>query len=96
MSVTKEVVLLEGLLKGEGHQRKCRVKAVRHATYEDECTTPNCLSYSRCEIEDSDDFPDGDYELEFDSHRVALTKKSGHYLLQCPDQSDSANLSHAD
>jgi len=96
MSVTKEVVLLEGLLKGEGHQRKCRVKAVRHATYEDECTTPNRLSYSRCEIEDSDDFPDGDYELEFDSHRVALTKKSGHYLLQCPGQSDSANLSHAD
>jgi hypothetical protein len=39
--------------------------------------TPTCFSYSKCEIEDADDFPDGDYEVEFDAHRVAVTKKAG-------------------
>jgi hypothetical protein len=85
MAVTKEIVLLEGVLKGEGLERKCRVKAVRHTTYEDEGATPTCFSYSRCEIEDTDDFPNGDYEVEFDAHRVAVTKKEGRYryFLRC-------------
>jgi len=83
MPVTKETVLLEGVLKGAGHERKCRVKALRHSTYADECATPTCFSYSRCQIEDVDDFPDGDYEVEFDAHRVAVTKKAGRYFLRC-------------
>lgn len=83
MAVTKELVSLEGVLRGEGHQRKCRVKAMRHTTYADECATPTCLSYSKCEIEDADDFPDGDYEVEFDAHRVAVTKRAGQYYLRC-------------
>jgi hypothetical protein len=83
MAVTKETVSLEGVLKGEGHERKCGVKVVRHTTYEDECATPTCFSYSKCEIEDTDDFPDGDYEVEFDAHRVTVTKKEGRYFLRC-------------
>jgi hypothetical protein len=35
MAVTKETVSLEGVLKGEGHERKCGVKVMRHTTYED-------------------------------------------------------------
>ena len=38
------------------------------------------IEYSRCDIVDADDFPEGDYELEFDGHRVLLSKKGGHYL----------------
>ena len=81
MAVTKETVSLEGTLRGEGHERKCRVKAVRHTTYEDECVT--CSSYSKCEVEDGDDFPDGNYEVEFDAHRVPVIRKAGQYLLRC-------------
>ncbi len=79
MAVTKETVSLEAILRGEGHERRCRVKAVRHTTYAD----PTCLSYSKCEIEDADDFPDGNYELEFDAHRVPVIKKAGRYLPRC-------------
>lgn len=83
MSVTKEIVSLAGVLTGEGRQRKCLLKAVRHSNYQDECTSPICVSYSRCEIEDGDDFPDGIYEVEFDSHRVSLVKKAGQYSIRC-------------
>ena len=83
MAVTKEVVSLEGLLRGESQERRCRVKAMRHTTYEDECASPTWVSYSKCEIDDVDDFPDGNYEVEFDAHRVAVTKKAGQYFLRC-------------
>jgi hypothetical protein len=48
--------------------------------YADECSHPTCCSYSRCVIEDSDDFPDGEYELQFDDRKVFLSKRSGQYL----------------
>ena len=83
MTVTKDSVSLEGILKGQEQERKCRVRVVRHTTYADECATATCLSYSRCEIEDADEFPDGNYELEFDSHRVPFVKKGGRYFLRC-------------
>ena len=81
MTVTKETLPLEGLLKDQGRQRTCRVRATRRATYPDECTEPVCVSYSRCVIEDADDFPDGDYELMFDGHKVLLTKEAGKYAM---------------
>src|SRR6266581_6497061 len=80
MAVTKETVSLEAILRGEGHERRCRVKAVRHTTYADECAAPTCLSYSKCEIEDADDFPDGNYELEFDVASRSSHKESGTIL----------------
>lgn len=80
MTVTKETVALEGVLRGEGRERWCVVKVSRHATYADECTQPTCLSYSRCVIEDDDDFPDGEYELEFAERRVLLSKTAGQYV----------------
>jgi hypothetical protein len=83
MSVTKDTVSVEAVLKGEGRERKCRVNTLRHTTYEGECPTPVCVSYSRCEIEDADDFPDGNYEVEFDGRRVAVTKKAGQYSVRC-------------
>jgi hypothetical protein len=54
---------------------------MRRETYADECSRPLCVSYSRCDIEDQDDFPDGNYELTFDRRRILLSKTAGRYLL---------------
>ena len=82
MAVIKETVLLEGILNGAGRQRTCHVRAVRHANYTDECAKPICVSYSRCDVDDADDFPDGEYELAFEGHRVLLAKRAGQYVLR--------------
>lgn len=79
MTVTKETVPLEGTLKGEGYERTCHVRATRSVTYADESTDALCVSYSRCDIEDEDDFPDGNCELTFQGHTVLLSKCGGHY-----------------
>lgn len=83
MTVTKETVPLEGTLAGECHERKCRVRATRRFTYADECPDPVSISYSRCVIEDADEFPDGDYELIVDGQKVLMTKTAGHYVPRC-------------
>jgi hypothetical protein len=80
MIVTKETVTLEGVLKGEGRERQCRVRVTRRETYADECMRPLCVSYSRCEIDDNDDFPDGEYDVNFDGCQILLTKRGGQYL----------------
>lgn len=82
MTVTKETVPLEGTLKGEGYRRMCHVRATRRETYADECPRPICVSYSRCDIEDDDHFPDGNYELILEGHTILLIKKSGLYMLR--------------
>ena len=82
MPTTKEIVSLHGTLCGEGRQRTCSVQAMRCSMYEDESTVPVAIAYSRCDIVDADDFPEGNYELEFDGHKVLLTKKGGHYLVR--------------
>jgi len=85
MPATKEVVSLHGTLRGEGRQRTCSVRAMRCSVYEDESTVPVAITYSRCDIVDADDFPDGNYELEFDGHKVLFTKKGEHYLARLVD-----------
>ena len=82
MTTTKEIVPLHGTLRGEGRQRTCSVQATRSSIYEDESTQPVATAYSRCHIVDGDDFPEGDYELEFDGKKVLLTKKGGRYLIR--------------
>jgi len=79
MTITKETVPIQAVLRGEGRERTCRVRASRRATYPDECNEPMCVSYSCCRIEDSDDFPDGFYELFFEDRKVRMRKESGHY-----------------
>ena len=80
MTVTRETVPLDGRLLGEGCERKCRVRAIRRLTYADECPEPLYVSYSRCEIEDGDEFPDGNYELIVDGHKMPLIKIGSRYL----------------
>jgi hypothetical protein len=81
MSITKETLPVEGVLKGQGRERPCRLRVTRCSTYPDEGAERVSVSYSKCRIEDADDFPDGDYELVFDGHRVFMTKKAGQYAL---------------
>jgi hypothetical protein len=95
MTVTKETIELEGVLRGQGRERTCFVKVLQHATYADECTRPTCLSYSRCVIEDVDDFPDGEYELEFAERRVQLNKIGGQYVPRWTENSARCDLSIA-
>jgi hypothetical protein len=83
MAVTKKIVSVKGILRGEGHERKCQLRALRHVEYADESPTPTCTSYSKCEIEDADDFPDGSYEVEFEGHLVPVLKTAGQYSLRC-------------
>ena len=83
MTVTKETLPLEGTLRGAGYERKCRVRATRRFTYADECPQPVCVSYSRCNIEDRDEFPDGDYELIVDGQEIPMTRLDGHYVARC-------------
>ena len=82
MTTTKEIVPLHGILRGEGRQRTCSVQATRSTMYEDESTQPVAIAYSRCDIVDGDDFPEGDYELEFDGKKILLAKKGGRYLVR--------------
>lgn len=82
MAICRQTVLLDGTLRGEGRQRTCRVRATRSSEFPDESAVPVSVAYCRCEINDPDDFPDGDYELEFDGHKIALSKKAGQYLLR--------------
>jgi len=81
MTVTKESVPMEAILAGEGRERTCRVRVSRRATYPDESSAPICVSYSCCRIQDTDDFPDGNYELSFDDRKVLLRKHAGQYLI---------------
>lgn len=80
MTVCKETVLLYGTLRGEGRHRTCRVRATRNSEFPDESALPTSFAYCRCDVDDSDDFPDGDYELEFDGRKLMLSKKLGQYL----------------
>lgn len=80
MTITKETVPLQERLRGEGCERTCLLKALRHTMYADECSEPTCYSYSRCVIQDSDNFPDGDYELEFEGRNILLSKRLGQYI----------------
>jgi len=41
---------------------------------------PVKVSYSMVSIADSDDWPDGDYELTYDGEKEMLTKKDGRYF----------------
>lgn len=84
MPCCKETVFLDATLRGEGRQRKCRVKAIRSRDFPDESAAPVSVAYCRCEIQDSDEFPDGDYELEFDGHKINLHKELGNYAPAIP------------
>jgi hypothetical protein len=73
----KQIIFLQGTLRGEGRERECRIRATRTSRYADEAAHPVVSGYSRIEIVDSDDFPVGDYEVTtFDGQTEKLTRRA--------------------
>ncbi|HST10899.1 MAG TPA: hypothetical protein VLL05_11025 [Terriglobales bacterium] len=76
MTSLRESVVMPGVLRGEGHQRGCQVRAIK-------VTTPNAPSspaYARPDPVDlNDDFPDGEYELIVGEQTFRLVKRDGKY-----------------
>jgi len=68
--------MLQGILRGEGRERVCRVRAVK-VTKPDQPAHP---AYADFDIIDSDDFPYGDYELLVVGQTILLAKREGEYV----------------
>ena len=60
------------------------MKAIRFVTYADESPDTLYMSYSRCEIEEEDDFADGKYELTFQGQTVMLLSARG--MMACASE----------
>jgi hypothetical protein len=76
MTSRREVVFLQGILRGVGRERPCRIRAVK-------VTLPGsagAFEYTEMSIVDSDNFPDGKYELEFEGRKTSLVKREGTYI----------------
>jgi hypothetical protein len=77
MAGLREIVLLPGILRGEGRERSCRVRAMKVTLQID---GQREIAYAEVGIADSDDFLDGKYEVTFAGEKALLTRKDGHYL----------------
>jgi hypothetical protein len=76
MASHRESVVLQGMLRGEGHERSCRVRAIKLAM---PCE-PMASEYADMDIADSDNFPDGSYEVTVAGRTIPLTRRDGFYL----------------
>jgi len=76
MASRRESVVLQGILRGEGHERSCRVRAIKVAM---PCE-PMASEYADMDIADSDNFPDGSYEVTVACRTIPLTRRDGLYL----------------
>jgi hypothetical protein len=76
MASRRESVVLQGMLRGEGRERSCRVRAIKVAM---PCE-PMASEYANMDIADSDDFPDGSYEVTVAGRTIPLTRRDGFYL----------------
>jgi hypothetical protein len=72
----RESVVLEGILRGGGRERSCRVRAIKIAM---PCE-PMASEYADMGIADSDKFPDGSYEVTVAGRTISLTRRDGFYL----------------
>ena len=74
-------VILHGILRSADGQRErhCKVKVDRYH-FVNERGEPTKVTYSKLSIYDSDNWPDGDYEVEFNGQKESLRKQGRHYL----------------
>ena len=65
----------------QGHERECRAQVIVRHHLVNESTAPALSSRIRAEIVDTDNFPNGDYELEFDdgSKENVRRREDGRY-----------------
>jgi hypothetical protein len=73
----REVVVLNAVLRSEGHEKICRVSAVK-------VTNPSAPAYPAytlpAGIHSDDDFPDGNYELIIGEQTFRFVKRNGEYM----------------
>ena|SRR5947209_2179759 len=76
-----QTVILDGNLRSADGQRQrhCKVRVDKHRHFVNELSKPTNVTYSHLSICDSDDWPDGDYEVEFNGQKELLTKWGRHY-----------------
>ncbi len=76
MTSRRESVVVTGVLRGEGHQRNCQVRAIKVTNP----SAPANPAYTQPEpIDFKDDFPDGNYELLVGEQIFRLVKRGGKY-----------------
>jgi hypothetical protein len=76
----ERVVFGRGILSGQGHSRECRVRVTKTPIRVHETSGLLRFTYSGLRIVDSDDFPDGDYELKYEGGTEVLIRKNGQYV----------------
>jgi hypothetical protein len=80
-----EVTIVTTTLRGvdaatQGHERKCRVKVTTRYKTADQSPVPVHANRIGAEIVDTDNFPDGDYEVEFlDGQKEKFRRTDGRY-----------------
>jgi hypothetical protein len=74
----RETVVLNAVLRGEGHEKICRVSAVKVT----DPTAPAYPAYTLpAGIHSDDDFPDGNYEVIISGdHTFRFIKRNGEYM----------------
>jgi hypothetical protein len=79
----RSVVLIHGLLQGNGRQEPCEMLAMRDAT-----TASGPAVYSRCSVIDApQDLTDGQYTVSFEGYIVPARKDAGLWI---PDEAIAA------
>jgi hypothetical protein len=76
----ERVIFGRGILSGQGHSRECRVRVTKTPIRVHEMSGLLRFTYSGLRIVDSDDFPDGDYELKYEGGTEVLIRKNGQYV----------------
>jgi hypothetical protein len=77
---TTHVILPAMLRSPDGQrQRACKIAVDKHQMTVDEAAAPIAVAYSHLAIADSDDWPDGDYQVIFGGQKELLTKEDGQY-----------------
>ena len=80
MASRKEIITGTGILSGQGRKRQCQFRVMKTSLLVNELTRPVSFAYHDLSITDLDDFPEGDYELDYLGQKELLTKKGGFYL----------------
>jgi hypothetical protein len=82
MPTRSETVIVAGTLRSADGQRQrhCKVQVDKHGHFVYELSELTNVTYSKLSIYDSDDWPDGDYEVEFNGQKELLTKQGRHYV----------------
>jgi hypothetical protein len=79
MTNVREIITGIGVLSSVSQRRQCKYRVTQTTLLFVEFYDPANLDYSELSIMDSDEFPDGDYELEYLGRRHPLSKRNGIY-----------------